>query len=89
MHGRRAAPVANGPRTALCVRSRHEAIEESRKLLMAIERKNVRDILVRPRDHHATRFAINATHAEDVVAAFEIGAEHFFVVAKSVTSLPG
>ncbi len=56
---------------------------------MAIERKNVRDVLVWPHDHHATPFAIDAAHGEDVIAVFQVGAEHFFVVAKSVTSLPG
>lgn len=52
------------------VPSRHETIEECRELLIAIERKNVRDVLVWPHDHHAPSFAINATHGEDVVAAF-------------------
>jgi hypothetical protein len=52
------------------VPSRHETIEECRELLIAIERKNMRDVLVWPHDHHAPFFAINATHGEDVVAAF-------------------
>jgi hypothetical protein len=49
---------------------RHETIEESRELLIAIERKNVRDILVWPHDHHTAPIAIDATHSKDVVAAF-------------------
>ena len=50
--------------------SRHETIEECRELLIAIERKNVRDVLVWPHDHHATTFAIDPAHGENVVAAF-------------------
>ena len=64
------------------VPSRHETIEECRELRMAIERKNVRDVLVWPHDHHATPFAIDAARGEDVIAAFQVGAERFFVVAK-------
>src|SRR5262249_28030720 len=55
---------------------------------VAIQRKNMRDILIRPHDDHTPRFPIDATHREGVVTAFEIEAEHLFVVAKSVTSLP-
>jgi hypothetical protein len=66
------------------VRSRHETIEEGRELLITIERKNVRDVLVRPHDHHATRFAIDAAHGEDVAAASQVGTEHFFIVVESL-----
>ena len=68
--------------------ARQEAVEKRSKLLKSIERENVRNVLVRPHDHHAPRLAIDAAHGEDVIAAFEVGAEHLFVVAKSVTSLP-
>ena len=54
---------------------------------MTVQRKNVRDILIRSDDDHASRVAIDAAHREDVVAVFAIGAEDFFVVAKSVASL--
>ena len=33
---------------------------------MPVERENVRDELVRPHDHHAAPFAVDAAHAEDV-----------------------
>src|SRR5438445_9253200 len=68
--------------------SRHEAIEECRERLIAIERKHVRDVLVWPHNHHAASLAIDAAHGEDVVAAPHVGTEDFFVIAKSVTSLP-
>src|SRR6188768_2839196 len=79
---------ADPDRTLRSLPSHHETIEECRELLIAIERKNVRDVLVGPHDHHAPPFAIDATHGEDVIAAFEVGAEHLFVVAKSEPSLP-
>ena len=75
--------------TLRSVLSRHEAIEECRELLIAIQRKNVRDVLVWPHDHHAPPFAIDAAQGKDVIATFWVGAEHFFVVAKSITSLRG
>src|SRR5262245_3369227 len=67
--------------------SYHEAVEECRELCMPIERKNVRDELVRPHDHHASPFAIDAAHREDVLATLAIGAEHLLVVAQSVPPL--
>ena len=57
-------------------------IEKCRELSMAIERKNMRDVLVRSHDDHAACVPIDAAHREDVVAALEVGAEHLFVVAK-------
>src|SRR5438876_9795861 len=70
------------------VQLQHEAIEERRELRMAVERENMRDILIRPNHDHAARFSIDAAQREDVVIACEIGAEHLFVIAKTETSLP-
>ena len=42
-----------------------------------------------PHDDHATPFSIDATHIENVVAAFQVGAEHFLVVTKPIAALPG
>ena len=67
----------------------HETSEEGRKVRIGIERENMRDILVGPHNDHAAAFPIDATHAEDVAATFQVRAEHFLVVAKPVTALPG
>ena len=67
----------------------HEAVKECREIRIPIERKNMRDILVWAHDDDATPFSIDATHVEDVVAASEIGAEHFLVVTKRIPALPG
>jgi hypothetical protein len=56
--------------TLRSVPSRHETIEECPELLIPIERKNMRDVLIWPHDRHATTFAIDPTHGEDVIAAF-------------------
>ena len=67
----------------------HEAVEEGRKLRVGIERQDVGDILVRSHDDHATFVSIDTAHCENVVAAFQVGAEHLFVVMKPVAALPG
>jgi hypothetical protein len=51
------------------VLSPHETIEECCQLRIAIERKNVCDVLIRPDDHHAPPCAIDAAQGEDVIAA--------------------
>ena len=66
----------------------HEAIEERAELRMPVERQKMRNILIWPHDHHAAALAVDVTQTEDVTAAFQIGAEHFLVVAESVASLP-
>src|SRR5437868_4156696 len=81
-----AESVARPPQRSL--RLQHEPIEVCRKRRMAIERENMRDILVRPHHDHAA-VPFDAAHRKDVVTALEIGAEHLFVVAKSVTSFGG
>ena len=68
------------------IRPQHEAVKIRRKLGMAIEREDMRDILVRPHHDHAAFVPIDAAHRKDVVAAFQVGAEHLLVVAKPVTS---
>jgi hypothetical protein len=67
----------------------HESIEESSELHIAIERKNMGDVLVWPHDDHATPGFVDAPLYEDVLAAFDIGAEQLFIVAKSVATLVG
>src|SRR5207248_10760034 len=67
-------------------RSQHEPIEICRQRRMAIERENMRDILVRPHHDHAAGFPFDAAHRKNVVTALEVGAEHLFVIAKSVAS---
>ena len=59
----------------------HESVEKGRKLCVSIERQNVGNILIRSHDDHATSVSINTTHIENVVAAFQVGAEHLLVVA--------
>ncbi len=49
----------------------------------------MRDILVRPHDHHAAVFTVDAAQGEDVVAVLQVGAEHLLIVAQPVTSFPG
>ena len=63
------------------VPSIHEPIEEGHELPHTVERQNMRDVLVRPHDHHAALFAFDAAHSEDITAAFQVGAKHLFVVA--------
>ena len=65
----------------------HKPIEERREFGMPIERENVRDELVRPHDHDAAAFAIDAARSKDVIAALHIRAEDLLVVAKSITPL--
>ena len=48
----------------------HEPTKECRELHIAIQRENVRDVLVRTHDNHATSVSIYATHCEDVRAVF-------------------
>src|SRR5882757_4456878 len=67
----------------------HEAIEECRELDMRVEWENMRDVLVRSHDDHATPVAIDAPHVENVLAALKIRAEHLFVVTKPIAALPG
>src|SRR5947199_3722 len=81
-----ASPKAQRSLLRRSVRTQHEAVEVGGKLGMAVKRKHMRDILVRPHHDHAAFVPIDAAHRKDVVAALEIGAEHLFVVAKSVTS---
>src|SRR2546423_8286238 len=83
---RMASPKAQRSLLRRSVRTQHEAVEVGGKLGMAVKRKHMRDILVRPHHDHAAFVPIDAAHRKDVVAALEIGAEHLFVVAKSVTS---
>src|SRR5262245_21991168 len=47
------------------------------------------NVLIRPYNNHASCFLIDAAHCKDVVAAPDAGAEHFLVVVKPVTPLPG
>ena len=56
---------------------------------MGIERQDVRDKLVRPHHHHAASVSIDTAHIKNVVAAFQVGAEHFLVVAQLVAALSG
>ncbi len=56
---------------------------------MGVERKHMGDILVGSHDDHAAAIAIDAAHVENVVAAFQIRAEHFLVVAEPVTAFAG
>ena len=67
----------------------HESVEKGRKLCVSIERQNVGNILIRSHDDHTPSVSINTTHIENVVAAFQVGAEHLLVVAKLVATLPG
>ena len=69
------AEVAKACTSAL--RLRHEAIEERRELRIAVERQNMRDVLVRPHDHHAAPFAIDAAHGEDVLPLLRSGQNIF------------
>ena len=56
---------------------------------MRIEWENMRDVLVRSHDNHATPVSIDTPHVENVMAALKVRAEHLFVVTKPVTALPG
>src|SRR6516164_2355794 len=46
------------------------------------------DILIRSHDDHASCLPIDTAHCKDIVASLDVRAEHFFVVMKTVTSLP-
>ena len=48
----------------------------------------MRDVLIRPHDHHAAALAIDAPQGENIMAGLRIGAEDLLVVDKSVASLP-
>src|SRR5208283_1256688 len=67
----------------------HEAVKEGRKLRVGIERQDVGNILVRSHDDHAAPVSINTARIENVVAAFQVRAEHLLVVTKLVAALPG
>ena len=67
----------------------HKAIEECCELGICIERENMRDVLVRSHDNHATPVSIDAPHVENVMAALQVRAEHLFAVTKPVMALPG
>ena len=53
---------------------------------MGIERQNMRHVLIRPDDDHATLVAVNTPRFENVLVIFHVGAEHLFVVAEPVPS---
>src|SRR5882757_10884059 len=67
----------------------HEAVEEGRKRRVGIERQDVGNILVWSHDDDAAPVSIDPAHIENVVAAFQVGAEHLLVVTKLVAALPG
>jgi hypothetical protein len=45
--------------------------------------------LIWPHDNHATPFSIDATHAENINATFQVRAEYFLIFTKPVAALPG
>src|SRR5271166_6404458 len=65
----------------------HEAIEECRKLEKGIERENMRNVLIRSHDDHAAAVSIDAPQVENVVAAFQVRAEHLFIIDKPIAAL--
>src|SRR5687768_16472463 len=67
----------------------HELIEECRELGIRIEWEDIRDVLVRAHDDHATLIPIDATYLENVVAAFQVGTEHLLVAAQAEAPLSG
>ena len=67
----------------------HEAVEECSELLVSIKREDMRDVLIWAHNDHAACLTIDAAHGKDVVAAFDVGAEYFLVVAEPVTPLLG
>src|ERR1700692_2265922 len=82
-------PSAPGQSLKTSVIVHHESLEEGRKLPIGIERQDVGNMLVRSHDHHAAPVSIDTAHIENVVAAFQVGAKHLFVIAKPVAPLPG
>src|SRR5947209_7058792 len=65
----------------------HETIEESGELVASVEREDMRDILIGTDHNHAAPHPIDAPQVENVVSAFQVGAEHLLVVAETVTAL--
>ncbi len=51
------------------VRPHHEPVKERCELPDAIQRENMRDILIGPHDHHAAVFGIDATQGEDAISS--------------------
>src|SRR6516164_5594509 len=54
-----------------------------------MQRKDMRDVLIRPHDDYAPCLPVDAAHCKDVVTALDVGAEHLLVIVKAMTSLPG
>ncbi|HJZ16249.1 MAG TPA: hypothetical protein VJ251_12435, partial [Stellaceae bacterium] len=65
----RGAASSNVPQPGAAPSPAHKAIEECCEFGTCIERENMRDVLVRSHDNHATPVSIDAPHVENVMAA--------------------
>ena len=78
---------ARGIRARCPLAVQHEGIEEIREPRMVLQGQDMRHMLVRPDDHHASAPTIDAAKVEDVLALHHDRAEHLLVVHEPVASL--
>src|ERR1700687_5598276 len=84
------AELANGPSIRrLASTVEHECCEKLSENVRAVQREDVRDVLIRSDNDHAALLPIHAPHLEDGSPGRKVRAEHLFVVDQAEASLPG